>query len=271
MASAMFVPLIAGDALLGVMSIQSEREQAYREREHQIVTMLAAYGSVALANARTARRLAHVEAEAERLRAAHFERANQVLVQEKERLSRETFEDPLTGLFNRRRLDVAMSEQLAPGKRDQPFAVALVDIDFFKRVNDTFSHQMGDDVLKAVAMLLRDACRQKDLAVRYGGEEFALVFPHAQVGEASIACERLRAAVQRHPWGQLHPDLNITVSIGVADSGERSDAEAIFALADKRLYAAKHGGRNCVVSIGLLDGELAVSCPPTLVVQGADG
>jgi diguanylate cyclase (GGDEF)-like protein len=251
MASAMFVPLAAGDNVLGAMSVQSDRHQAYGEREWQILTMLAAYGSVALGNAQSARRLAAAEGEAERLRALSLERANQVLEQEKERLSRESFEDPLTGLFNRRRLDLALGEQLAPGAPDKVFSVALVDIDFFKRVNDNFSHQMGDEVLKVVGLLLRQACRQQDLAARYGGEEFALLFSRARASDAGIACERLRAAVQRHPWAQLHPDLKITVSIGVADSTEGADAEAIFALADKRLYAAKHGGRNQVVSAGL--------------------
>ena len=250
MASVMFVPLAVGENVLGAMSVQSERSQAYGEREWQILTMLAAYGSVALGNAQSARRLAAAEGEAERLRALSLERANQALEQEKERLSRESFEDPLTGLFNRRRLDLALGEQLAPGASQNVFSVALVDIDFFKRVNDNFSHQMGDEVLKVVGLLLRQACRQQDLAARYGGEEFALLFSRAGASDAGIACERLRAAVQRHPWAQLHPDLRITVSIGVADSAEGADAESIFALADKRLYAAKRGGRNQVVCAG---------------------
>jgi len=214
----MFAPMLAGEAVQGVLSLQSVRPKAYAEREQQIVRMLAAYGAVALSNARHAQQLARAEAETQRLRALSLEHANRALSQEAERLARASFEDPLTGLYNRRRLDVELDNDLSHRGADRPFSVALVDIDFFKRINDGHSHQMGDEVLREVGALLRQSCRQGDLAVRYGGEEFALVFASAVAADAHIACERLRFAIERHPWQRLHPDLKVTVSIGVADN-----------------------------------------------------
>ena len=247
MASVMFAPMLAGEAVQGVLSLQSDRPLAYAEREQQIVRMLAAYGAVALSNVRHAQQLARAEAEAEHLRALGLEHANQALTQEAQRLARASFEDPLTGLYNRRRLDVEVSNDLSRRSTDRPFSVALVDIDFFKRINDGYSHQMGDEVLREVGALLRQSCRHGDLAVRYGGEEFALVFASAVVADAHIACERLRSTVEYHAWSRLHPELKVTVSIGVADNSEADTPEAMFALADKRLYAAKAAGRNQVV------------------------
>ena len=249
MASALFAPMLAGEDVQGVLSLQSGRPGAYAEREQQIVRMLAAYGAVALSNARNAQRLARAEAEAERLRALSLEHANRALAQEAERLTRASFEDPLTGLYNRRRLDIEMANDLSRRSAERPFSVALVDIDFFKRINDGHSHQMGDQVLREVGALLQQSCRQGDLAVRYGGEEFALVFASAVAADAHIACERLRGTVECHPWQRLHPELNVTVSIGVADNSEADTPEAMFALADKRLYAAKAAGRNRVVCV----------------------
>src|SRR5688572_20884227 len=112
--------------------------------------MLPAYGAVALPNARNAHRLARPEPEPKRLRALSLEHANRALAQEAERLTRASFEDPLTGLYNRRRLDIEMANDLSRRSAERPFSVALVDIDFFKRINDGHSHQMGDQVLREV-------------------------------------------------------------------------------------------------------------------------
>ncbi|MEU4690101.1 tetratricopeptide repeat-containing diguanylate cyclase [Actinoplanes sp. NPDC023714] len=155
-----------------------------------------------------------------------------------EELLQQSLEDPLTGLANRRFLD----HMLVAG---QPgLAVAMIDVDHFKSVNDRFSHQAGDEVLRRLGDLLRTACRPGDTAARYGGEEFAVLIG----GDAGEFADRIRARVEAYPWAEVHPELAITVSIGVAESTEAAGPEALLALADSRLYAAKRGGRNRVVS-----------------------
>ncbi len=149
---------------------------------------------------------------------------------------RRSLEDPLTGLANRRCLD----DLLAAGVAD--LAVALVDVDHFKQVNDRHSHQIGDEVLRQLAGLLRAACRSGDLAARYGGEEFAMVFRGRSEPEAVAAAERIRRTVEAYPWDGIAAGLAVTVSIGIAVRSETP-----LALADRRLYEAKNSGRNRVV------------------------
>lgn len=150
-------------------------------------------------------------------------------------LLRMSLEDPLTGLANRRRLD----EELAAVPIAQ--AVALVDVDHFKLVNDRFSHQIGDEVLRTLAGLLRAGCRGADLAARYGGEEFAVLLRDLSAAEAFEAAERIRRMVEEFDWGIIAAGLAVTVSIGVA----LGDPDLI-STADRRLYEAKNAGRNRV-------------------------
>ncbi len=155
--------------------------------------------------------------------------------------------DVLTGLGNRRYLDA----QLAPlfdemRAAERPLSVALADIDHFKAINDRFSHTTGDDVLRTVGKLLRAACRPSDIAVRYGGEEFVLTLPEATLAQARAACQRLRAAVAGYNWSAIHPDLKVTISIGVVERSSHSAIAPMLAAADLQLYEAKRAGRNCV-------------------------
>lgn len=158
-----------------------------------------------------------------------------------EALRRQSLEDPLTGLANRRFLD-RLLVAAQPG-----LAVAMIDVDHFKSVNDRFSHQTGDEVLRRLGHLLRTACRPTDTAARYGGEEFALLIPD---GAAEFA-ERVRARVEAYDWSRVAPGLRITVSIGVAVDAEASGPQALVALADARLYEAKRAGRNRVAGPAL--------------------
>ena len=195
-----------------------------------------------------------LEREAERLRAsihaarqhtADLTATNRILAQETERLLRASMEDPLTGLQNRRRLDLAFLELLAAGKS---YAVAMIDVDRFKEVNDTCTHPVGDAVLRVVAELLRKAVRASDLAIRLGGDEFALLLPEADLAAATTLCDRLVAAAAEHRWAELHPSLEVTLSIGVAASDEGAHKDDVLALADRRLYGAKRAGRNRVMA-----------------------
>jgi len=175
----------------------------------------------------------------ESVRAEKLHHTNLELTLLAEDLRQQSLEDPLTGLANRRLLD----RMLAEG----PYAIALIDVDHFKRVNDVNSHQVGDDVLRHLGRLLRGSCRTGDTAARYGGEEFALLLSDASDVAASATAERVRALVEAFDWGQITPGLRITVSIGVAGTHEAASATAALELADRRLYAAKNAGRNRVV------------------------
>ena len=122
----------------------------------------------------------------------------------------------------------------------------MSDIDFFKRINDTFSHATGDEVLKILAKLFGENTRENDLVARYGGEEFAVVFPETPLERAVEAAEKIRRTVEIYPWEHVHPDLKVTVSIGVASGTAFENADKFLDAADRELYEAKHSGKNRV-------------------------
>ncbi|MEM6290050.1 MAG: sensor domain-containing diguanylate cyclase [Myxococcota bacterium] len=160
------------------------------------------------------------------------------------RLSRLSRVDPLTGALNRRGLEEAYApETLDASTR---FAVVMVDIDRFKSINDTHGHIVGDEVLRHVARLLSQVLRTSDAIVRYGGEEFLLMFPGVGLSQALRIAERARRAVESHevPVGQVV--LSVTVSMGVGVQGEGESLEALLKRADAALYRAKEDGRNRV-------------------------
>ncbi|BEL03642.1 hypothetical protein Q0Z83_018330 [Actinoplanes sichuanensis] len=188
-------------------------------------------GSIAVVRMETAQ--AKAAAEEERARVTALQHANQELL-------RQSLEDPLTGLANRRHLDEVMAAGLAG------HAIILVDVDHFKRVNDEYSHLVGDRVLRLLAGLLRSACRAEDTVVRFGGEEFAVLLSGSDLANAMATAERLRSEVAAHFWGEVVPDLTVTVSIGLALGDESIDPAVVLGHADERLYAAKRAGRNRV-------------------------
>ncbi len=164
-----------------------------------------------------------------------------------ERLAEQSRTDALTGLANRRALDERLADEVLRSQRHgQALAVALCDLDFFKQVNDRFGHAVGDAVLKRVATILRERCRGTDLVARYGGEEFCLAFFDTDAESASRTCETLRLAVGAHDWATVHPELAVTLSIGIADDPQRKTHEQLLADADHQLYRAKHEGKNRV-------------------------
>ncbi|MEO8362686.1 MAG: PleD family two-component system response regulator [Vicinamibacteria bacterium] len=161
--------------------------------------------------------------------------------------------DGLTELPNRRQFDGALSAEWARTRRTgQPFSVALLDVDFFKRYNDTYGHAMGDHALQLVARTLRKRVqRSADLVARYGGEEFVLVMPDTPIDGAMELAEKIRIGVQglKVPHKRSSAAICLTVSIGVActlPEGPPS-AEVLMQRADERLYRAKKSGRNRVV------------------------
>lgn len=162
-------------------------------------------------------------------------------------LERQTREDALTGLYNRRYLDVRLAEEFERAKRYKRIFTAVVsDIDHFKKVNDTFSHQMGDEVIKAVAKVFKSNSRNVDFVARYGGEEFVILFPELTIESSLIACERMRKAVEQYNWASLHPDLKVTISMGMSDDTSLESYQQMVSAADAKLYEAKRNGRNQV-------------------------
>lgn len=173
-------------------------------------------------------------------------------------LEHENVTDALTGTFNRRFLDARLKEEISRARRyAMPFSVLLIDIDHFKRVNDTHGHPAGDKVLQDFAGLLKKQLRDQDLLARYGGEEFMVLAPHTPQKGATDLAERLRASIaaqQLHvpsPQGAI-VELRVSCSIGVASlealGAQPDPVETLLRAADANLYRAKSGGRNRVVA-----------------------
>jgi diguanylate cyclase (GGDEF)-like protein len=154
--------------------------------------------------------------------------------------------DALTGQWNRRALDEVIKQQVeryaAGGK---PFSVLMLDIDFFKKINDEFGHMIGDDVLRAFAQRLREFLRAGDFCARFGGEEFIVVLPETFQITALEVAERIRLGVAQRALLDK-PRVQATVSIGVATMEQGQSISGLFAAADAAVYLAKHEGRNQV-------------------------
>ena len=156
--------------------------------------------------------------------------------------------DALTGQGNRRALDELLTEQVTiAGKTGQVFSVLMLDIDFFKNINDTYGHIIGDDALRAFAQRVREHLRQGDVCARFGGEEFVVVLPRTTLQTALEVAERLRMGVEKSPL-LTTPLVAVTVSIGAAALIPNQTAQDLLNASDAAVYAAKRGGRNQVRS-----------------------
>jgi diguanylate cyclase (GGDEF)-like protein len=158
--------------------------------------------------------------------------------------------DALTGLFNRRRFGEALDHECAVTKRyKSPLSFLMLDLDHFKKVNDTYGHDAGDEVLRMVADLLRQSLREVDLPARIGGDELAILLPQTPKHRAEIVAQRIRTAVERTPVEHRGQRIDVTASVGIADDSDvdAGDGEALMRAADRALYQAKLGGRNRVV------------------------
>jgi diguanylate cyclase (GGDEF)-like protein/PAS domain S-box-containing protein len=160
-------------------------------------------------------------------------------------LERLASQDPLTGLANRRLFEQRLDEEIADALRHQrPLAVAILDLDNFKLVNDRHGHPVGDQVLKDVATRLTAVLRKGDLLARIGGEEFGWILPEIYAEGARAAAERARRAIAAEPFSAAGA---VTISIGVSLLGDVKERSVLYQHADQALYSAKHGGRNCTV------------------------
>jgi diguanylate cyclase (GGDEF)-like protein len=213
-------PLKAGDAVIGTLVCGSRDAGALPEAAQKELSMLALQAAEAL------------------LRTRLYEQAEHLATT-----------DGLTGLLNRRTFNAQLQGRLREAQRyNRPLSLLLLDVDHFKKVNDTFGHPAGDAVLKGVAAVAQKQARETDIVARYGGEEMALILPETDAAGAHAIAERIRKAVGATSHPTEHGAIQVTVSIGLATSPCPGDAEAVLEAADKALYRAKQGGRNRVVA-----------------------
>ncbi|MBE3069293.1 MAG: diguanylate cyclase, partial [Planctomycetes bacterium] len=181
-------------------------------------------------------------------RTAQLAEANTRMQAANRRLEAQATTDALTGLWNRRRFIEMLERECQRGARTSaPLALAMLDVDRFKAVNDTFGHVFGDRVLVAMADRLHHAARGTDVVARYGGEEFMVLMPDTTAEEALNAAERIRKSIASHPISDDKRTVEVTVSIGISalGAGGAVSPESLVRLADETLYAAKQAGRNC--------------------------
>ncbi|MCB0963041.1 MAG: sensor domain-containing diguanylate cyclase [Acidimicrobiales bacterium] len=213
-------PLVGGGRVEAVLVLARSSDRAFVPSEAALLSAMAPVAAASLHSAQTAR--AAIE---------------------------DSLIDGLTGVGNRRRFDMELAATLAEGRElGATTALAIVDLDHFKSVNDTYGHQAGDAVLQAVVEVLRTTVRPQDAVYRFGGEEFCILMADTDLAAAADVAERLRAAVAARPFdvGADEP-LRRTASFGVSAATD-GDAEALIARADEALYAAKAGGRDRVVA-----------------------
>lgn len=185
--------------------------------------------------------------EVSRLRERLHQR-NRELNEAVDRIEKLAITDHLTGMFNRRFISGVLRRQKGLADRgNYRFAVAFLDLDHFKQVNDEHGHSVGDQVLRRVAEIIREEMREPDFAARYGGEEFLLVMPLSDRSRAWHLAERLRERVAAADMDDIIAGLRISVSVGVADHRPGESVETLLERADERLYRAKEAGRNRVV------------------------
>ncbi len=216
----MGAPIIARGRVIGSLYLTEKADaQQFTAEDENLVVGLAADAAIAIENA-------HLFEEVQRL----------------------AITDGLTGLYNRRHfLELAGREFERSRRYDRPLSAILLDIDHFKRVNDTHGHAVGDEVLQALAARFRENVRDIDLLTRYGGEEFAVLLPESDLAAARQAAERLRQSVAETPIETAAGPLSVTISLGVAlVAPDCQDPATLLRLADEALYKAKNAGRNRV-------------------------
>lgn len=181
-------------------------------------------------------------------RLVEMERSLRKAMEENHRLS---IIDALTGVFNRRYLMDQLTKEMERSSRyHHPLSLILCDVDHFKRINDTYGHQAGDDTLVKFAQVLHSCLRETDWISRYGGEEFVIVLPETHLNSAAQVAERCRTALAKEPFNIMEHSLPVTASFGVSGWYEGvpidADAAKLIAMADTCVYASKEGGRNRV-------------------------
>jgi diguanylate cyclase (GGDEF)-like protein len=173
-------------------------------------------------------------------------------LQREQRLSAQLAElsvrDSLTGLHNRRHMDETIDRMFRYAMRSRdPLSIAIVDLDDFKRINDRYTHLVGDQVLRQAAAVLATSIRSSDELVRMGGEEFALLMPGTAAEEAVTVCDRMRRSLAGHDWDSVIAGIAVTASFGIATTGKVREVSELVRSADEQLLKAKRAGKNRVL------------------------
>lgn len=173
----------------------------------------------------------------------------EVLRRRSKEMERAALTDVLTGLNNRRFFNEALAQYLAEfGKIECPVGLMILDLDHFKSINDTYGHDVGDEVLRAVSRCLQEFTRYHDILARLGGEEFGIVVPNMNAGDLAVFADRIRRAVERLSMDVGNVRLRITVSIGLATALPQEEPASLYKRADVNLYGAKQAGRNRIAA-----------------------
>ncbi|MEM9103034.1 MAG: tetratricopeptide repeat-containing diguanylate cyclase, partial [Pseudomonadota bacterium] len=167
-------------------------------------------------------------------------------IRSQKRLKALAITDSLTGLNNRRAIQKITARLIEESARhQQPLSLSIIDLDFFKKINDEMGHVIGDKVLQKFALHLQDSIRKFDYVARFGGEEFIIVMPQTNDLSAKDIIDRISQSCSGLPWYSIHKLLNVTFSAGIAQYKKSESFEHLYTRADKALYKAKEGGRNC--------------------------
>lgn len=231
------VPIVAEGNTLGVIAIAKQAPGPFSGESERMLAVIASHAAVAIRNAQL------------------YQASQQLAIT-----------DGLTGVYNRRYFQRQLENEFRRAPRfGYSIALMLVDIDHFKRFNDTHGHLLGDQVLRSVGQILRESTRETDVVARYGGEEFAVILPETTTEQALEVAKRVRKNLARHPfWGRGQTPVKVTASIGIAARlGTESKPEELIDLADAALYEAKHGGRDRVCAASATGGvSVVVDTPP---------
>ncbi|MES2740112.1 MAG: sensor domain-containing diguanylate cyclase [Pseudomonadota bacterium] len=161
-------------------------------------------------------------------------------------MEREGMTDYLTGLWNRRAFDRRLGGEWNLHRiSGKPLSLLAIDLDHFKRINDTFGHPVGDEVLARTAKVIRSSVRENDLAARFGGEEFTVILPGTTAQQATVVAEKIRAAIETARW--THAPVTASIGLATLTPVQGGSAPSLMQHADRALYEAKHAGRNRVV------------------------
>jgi diguanylate cyclase len=232
---------------VGAPDVYRQRIEAYARRIRQTdsVTSIIGLLDAAITETRALRDNEHSQLTPEKIERAELE--IQSLKSELEQLRELVYVDALTGLHNRGVLDDSYAREAARAERSgKALAVALVDIDDFKKINDGHGHPVGDKALMHLAAIVRKTVRPSDVVVRYGGEEFLFLLPDADLEQAALALQRLQLDLERQPLIHGECEIEITFSAGVAQRERNESRESVIARADVALYAAKRAGKRQV-------------------------
>jgi diguanylate cyclase (GGDEF)-like protein len=214
------MPVLAQDEVIGNLVLWSDTALPLAEAQHQLAIALSEHIALALANIRL-----------------------------RETLQTQSIRDALTNLYNRRYLAQTLPEALSLARaHNTPLSLVMVDIDWFKQINDTFGHQVGDRVLETVARFLQNSIREHDLAYRYGGEEFLLVLKNIEAGVVRARVKQLCQNLRQLTIACAERSLSVTASFGIATFPESGrTATELLEAADAALYQAKAQGRDRVI------------------------